>query len=62
LGRRAEAEDHYAILGVGPEATGDDVRRAYRARAMELHPDRMAGATEEKKRIRREGEDGQQGQ
>ncbi len=48
---RADSEDYYAVLGVGPEATEDDLRRAYRARAMELHPDRMAGATDEEKRI-----------
>jgi len=33
------AKDYYAILGVLPTATTEDVRRAYRRRAKELHPD-----------------------
>jgi hypothetical protein len=34
--------DFYATLGIEPDASGDDVARAYRRRAKELHPD--AGA------------------
>lgn len=32
--------DYYAILGISKDATPDDVKRAYRARAMQYHPDR----------------------
>ena len=35
-------EDAYKVLGVSPNATDDEVRRAYRKLALEHHPDRVA--------------------
>ena len=35
------ADDPYAILGLGPEASDDDVRRARRLQLADVHPDRV---------------------
>jgi molecular chaperone DnaJ len=35
--------DYYEVLGVGREAGGEELKRAYRALAMQFHPDRNVG-------------------
>jgi molecular chaperone DnaJ len=33
------ATDYYGVLGISPDATGEEIKRAYRRLARELHPD-----------------------
>jgi len=45
--------DPYATLGLGRTATADDIRRAYRALAKELHPDVRPGDKAAEERFKR---------
>ena len=45
--------DPYATLGLGRTATADEIRRAYRALAKELHPDVRPGDKQAEERFKR---------
>ena len=44
----ASAEDLYKILGVGKKATAKDIKKAYRRKALDTHPDKNKGVDPEK--------------
>jgi len=45
-------QDYYATLGVAKDASGEDLKRAYRKLAMQWHPDRNPGDAQAEARFK----------
>jgi len=48
--KKSKRKDYYKILGVDKGANEDEIKKAYRKRALVHHPDRHANATEDEKK------------
>ncbi|KAM4531431.1 dnaJ homolog subfamily C member 7 isoform 3-T3 [Odontesthes bonariensis] len=59
--KKSKRKDYYKVLGVNKNATEDEIKKAYRKRALLHHPDRHSGASpevqkEEEKKFKEVGE------
>lgn len=45
-------KDYYEVLGVARDASGDDIKKAYRRLAMKFHPDRSQGDADSEARFK----------
>uniref|UniRef100_A0A8C2WMW7 J domain-containing protein n=1 Tax=Cyclopterus lumpus TaxID=8103 RepID=A0A8C2WMW7_CYCLU len=59
--KKSKRKDYYKVLGIGKTATEDEIKKAYRKRALMHHPDRHSAATpevqkEEEKKFKEVGE------
>ncbi|XP_058059184.1 dnaJ homolog subfamily C member 7 isoform X1 [Anopheles bellator] len=48
--KKSKRKDYYKILGVNKQASDDEIKKAYRKRALVHHPDRHANASEDEKK------------
>lgn len=48
--KKSKRKDYYKILGIEKRASEEDIKKAYRKRALVHHPDRHANASDEEKR------------
>ncbi|PLB39402.1 putative C2H2 finger domain protein [Aspergillus candidus] len=50
-GTHENKTDYYELLRITSDASGEDIKKAYRKRALELHPDRNYGNVEESTKL-----------
>ena len=46
----SKRKDYYKILGIPRSATDDEIKKAYKKKALQFHPDRHSSGTDEDKK------------